>query len=272
MKPFVNYIGSKYRFMRKIEHLFPDEITRYFEPFVGGGSVFLHLNKKFDIKQNYINDIDKNIITCYKAIKSDPDVLIEYLRKFDKGKSRRDFEYIVEVFNNGVKLQTLKASMLIYLLKVSFNSRLNYHESDNIIKPNYSKANTKKSIYDAENIREIARLLYKTTITRMDYKAFLDKYKPVKGDFVFFDPPYFVEQVGSYYTESFVNEDYTELLQICNALNEKNVKWMVTVNKHSNLKKLFSGCEAYNIQTFQKYSSISAGKGKEYEMVIRNYM
>ncbi len=263
--------------MKKIEHLFPDEISRYFEPFVGGGSVLFHLNTHKNIERNYINDIDKNIITCYKAIKSDPEKLIKYLDKFDKGKSRKDFNYIVEVFNGGVKSSRspiLKAAMLIYLLKVSFNSRLNHHESDNSIKPNYSKANTKKSIYDADNIREISKVLRKTTIATLDYKDFLEKYTPKKGDFVFFDPPYFVEQVGSYYTESFAKDDYSALLKVCDVLDKRGVKWMVTVNKHPKIKKLFSAGSSrtkYNIASFEKYSSISAGKGKEYEMVIRNY-
>ncbi len=44
---------------------------------------------------------------------------------------------------------------------------------------------------------------------------------------------------------------------------------MLTLNKHSNLKRLFN---EYNIKIFKKkYSSITNGKINEYEMIITNY-
>lgn len=270
MKPFVNYIGSKYRFMKTIAHCFPESIENYHEPFVGGGSVFLYLSslREYESMKSYINDIDKNIINCFRAIKSDVETVVNYLKKLDRHKTKKDFNYIVNIYNNNELHHTLKAAIFIYISKIAFNSRLNHNENDDNIKPNYSKANTKKHIYDEHNIRDISKVLKNTSIYNMDFDSFIKKTCPQRGDFVFFDPPYYVEQVGSYYKERFLIQDYEKLLKVCDKLTRNNVNWMITLNAHPRMKKLFKN---YKIKTFQKYSNISNGKGNEHEMVIVNY-
>ena len=62
MKPFISYIGSKQKFMKKIAPYLPKEINNYYEPFVGGGSMFFHVNQHYDIKKNYIFGIINNNI------------------------------------------------------------------------------------------------------------------------------------------------------------------------------------------------------------------
>jgi DNA adenine methylase len=69
MKPFLSYIGSKQKFMNKLDPLFPEDINNYYEPFVGGGSVLFYLNENYDINKNYINDVDSDVINIYKVIK-----------------------------------------------------------------------------------------------------------------------------------------------------------------------------------------------------------
>jgi DNA adenine methylase len=137
-----------------------------------------------------------------------------------------------------------------------------------MVKPNYSKSNTYKKLYEKENLEKISKALLNTTISKLDYKDFLRKHQPHRGDFVFFDPPYFVEQVQSYYKHAFSYKDYEQLHDECKRLSNKGVKWMITVNKNAKLKTLFKD---FNIKCINKYSWLSAGRGKEYEMVITNY-
>ena len=49
--PFVKWAGGKGQLLSKLDRYFPSKITRYFEPFVGGGAVFFHISftKKYQI-------------------------------------------------------------------------------------------------------------------------------------------------------------------------------------------------------------------------------
>ena len=40
------YVGDKYKLMKQLINLFPKEINNFYEPFVGGGTVFLNIEAK----------------------------------------------------------------------------------------------------------------------------------------------------------------------------------------------------------------------------------
>lgn len=65
MKSFIKYPGGKSKELPLVEKYKPEQIERYFEPFLGGGSIFFGLEEK----ENYINDFSKDLITIYKLIK-----------------------------------------------------------------------------------------------------------------------------------------------------------------------------------------------------------
>ena len=66
MNSFLKYPGGKTKELQIIKEFLPIKINRYFEPFVGGGSVYLNLN----IKQSFINDKSKDLINLYKFVKT----------------------------------------------------------------------------------------------------------------------------------------------------------------------------------------------------------
>ena len=55
------YVGDKYKLMKQLINLFPKDIGDFYEPFVGGGTVFLNITAK----KYYLNDIDKNLIDIH---------------------------------------------------------------------------------------------------------------------------------------------------------------------------------------------------------------
>ena len=62
----LRYPGGKVKAIKYIKPII-DSIphTEYKEPFVGGGSVFM---SKDPVKENWINDIDKDLIALYKIL------------------------------------------------------------------------------------------------------------------------------------------------------------------------------------------------------------
>ncbi|MBQ2903123.1 MAG: DNA adenine methylase [Clostridia bacterium] len=64
MKTFVKYPGGKAKELKIINNNKPPVIKRYFEPFVGGGSVFFDL----EISRSFINDASRDLIKLYLFI------------------------------------------------------------------------------------------------------------------------------------------------------------------------------------------------------------
>src|SRR3989338_1611327 len=58
------YVGDKYKLMKQLVNLFPKEINNFYEPFVGGGTVFLNI----EAKKYFLNDIDKHLINIHKLL------------------------------------------------------------------------------------------------------------------------------------------------------------------------------------------------------------
>lgn len=71
------YVGDKYKLVPQLTQLFPDDISTYIEPFVGGGSSLTNISAK-----KYIaNDINEYVIKLHKAICAYSDAPLSLLDK-----------------------------------------------------------------------------------------------------------------------------------------------------------------------------------------------
>ena len=164
MKPFISYIGSKQKFMYEIDNLLPEHINNYYEPFVGGGSVFFYINEHYDINKNYINDLDSDLINVYKVIKNHIDELLIELKKLNKLKSKSQFEKIVKYYNENKSNKIKLAAIFIFINKKSYNGKFNHNHKSNIIKPYYSSQKMDSDIYNKDNIYDCNEILNQTKI------------------------------------------------------------------------------------------------------------
>jgi DNA adenine methylase len=114
--------GHKHRQAARIVSLFPEEITTYHEPFVGGGGVLLHLlQSDVKVKRYVVADHYAPLVEMWGAIKSAPaSLLTEYRRLWrllaDTG--RTAYDEVRRQFN--LDHDPLK---LFFLLRVTRNGR-----------------------------------------------------------------------------------------------------------------------------------------------------
>ena len=80
LKTFIRWQGNKSKHLRHIIPHIPDEYNTYIEPFVGSGALLL----KLEPEKWIINDLNKDLINCWKYIKSDPETIIAGFKKFGK--------------------------------------------------------------------------------------------------------------------------------------------------------------------------------------------
>jgi len=273
-KPFVKWVGGKRQLLRQFRDmgLYPPDAfnpltNTYFEPFVGGGAVFFDLLPK----KAELSDLNNELVTTYNVIKNDVDGLIKSLKKHKYEK-----EYYLEVRAKDPKmLSDLDvASRFIFLNRTCFNGmyRVNSKGGFNVPFGKY----TNPMICDEENLHKVSKALQKVTIQNQDYKAVLKKAK--KGDFVYFDPPYYpvskTASFTSYTANSFLDKEQTELRDTFVELNKRGCFVMLSNSDTPFIYKIYSGIKDVKVSKVsagRAINSNAAKRGKVSEVLVTNY-
>ena len=90
MEPFLKWAGGKRWIISKAGELLPDlqNINRYLEPFLGGGSIFFHIEPDKAI----LSDLNEDLINTYIIIRENWYDLYAILKKYNK-KHSENFYY-----------------------------------------------------------------------------------------------------------------------------------------------------------------------------------
>lgn len=92
IKPLLRWTGGKTKMLDCLMDKFPTNISNYYEPFLGGGSVLFRLISEMEVENKvinnfYVNDINHGIISLYTNIKYNInhflDTLENYIDIFD---------------------------------------------------------------------------------------------------------------------------------------------------------------------------------------------
>ena len=122
VRPFVKWAGGKGSLIPQITKYYPEDlktgvIDKYVEPFVGGGAVLLDILQKYDVKQAYAYDTNKDLINAYNVIKTDVNSLINKLKKYEdeyislEMEDRKKYYYDVRSEYNSSEIKEGKTSL-----------------------------------------------------------------------------------------------------------------------------------------------------------------
>ena len=191
-QPLIKYSGSKRFLAKQITSFFPNKINTYYEPFLGGGSVFLYLLRhNYNVKKYVCSDINVELIKLWKIVKNNPKQLIKYytwfwniLNKFDTEKHRKEVYYKTrEVFN-----KTKSPYIFNFLTRTCFNGLIRYNKNNEF---NVGFHPNRKGM---QPLRFVEIINYYHSLFACNNVSFeimsFDKIKPLENDFVFLDPPY----------------------------------------------------------------------------------
>lgn len=202
VKPFVKWAGGKGQLLPDIRHKYPagfgKKITRYCEPFVGGGAVFFDVLVKYQLDEILINDINAALMNTYMQIKGNIHSLLSNLQELQDDfwpldeANRKLFFYTKRERFNQLKIHDSqessleKAVLFIFLNKTCFNGlfRVNRQGGFNVPMGAYKMP----LICDANNLQAMSKLLQNVTIIHGDYQdclPFADE-----NTFIYIDPPY----------------------------------------------------------------------------------
>lgn len=80
LKPIIKWAGGKEKELDYILSNIPTAFDNYYEPFIGGGSVFMSINAK----KYFINDLSTELISLYRNIAIENPVFFNYIEQINK--------------------------------------------------------------------------------------------------------------------------------------------------------------------------------------------
>lgn len=291
-KPFLKWAGGKGQLLNEISKYYPfadrKHITKYAEPFVGGGAVLFDVLNNFEISEVYISDINAELINTYIVIRDNPNDLIILLKNLEKSylsltaDMRKKFYLETRARYNELKrggnLNTEIAALMIFLNKTCFNGIYRVNKSGDYNVP--MGAYNNPLICNEKNLLLVSNKLQNANIICSDYKNsinFIDD-----KTFVYLDPPYRpLTKTASFtsYTEHLFDDDkQLELANFVQKLNKKGALIVISNSDPKNVDKndnFFD--DAYSEQMVHRISATrminrnSNARGKINELLISNF-
>ena len=290
------YVGDKYRLMRQLIDLFPKEINDFYEPFAGGGTVFLNM----EAKKYFLNDIDKCLVNIHKFLVSSaknsenffkdvkkiiykyklshsykkdivPDSLKKEFKKTYYARFNKEgYEKLRECVNKNKKNDPL---ILYILLIYGFNRMLRFNGGGKFNLP-VGNVDFNKNVVSALNNYFDFIQDKKIKFTSKDFRKFFNKGEYSKNDFVYLDPPYLI--TASEYNKFWDEKSESDLLNLIDELNKKGVKFALSNVTHYNGSKndlLIKWMKKYKVYKIKSnYISYHNNKKKKIkEVLVVNY-
>ncbi len=291
-KPFLKWVGGKTQLLPEIRKFYPfnSKITKYAEPFVGGGAVLIDILNNTQVQEAYISDMNSDLINAYQVIKDSVDELILELREkqdaylpLDSDRRKEYFYAQRETFNAikhnpSEENRVARAALMIYLNKTCFNGlyRVNSKGDYNVPMGSYKQP----LICDEENLLALSKRLQNVKIQQADYKK-VDEFADDRT-FVYFDPPYrpltTTANFTSYTETEFDDKQQLELANFIKKLSSRGCKVLASNSDPKNVDEndnffddAYAGLNINRVQASRMINSKGSSRGKINELLISNY-
>lgn len=264
-RPFLKWAGGKTRLISQYKDYFPQHYQTYYEPFLGGGAVFFHLQPSHAV----LTDINADLVITYRCVRDNLEELITLLQAHQQ-RHNSEYYYDVRNYHNGTDLT--KAARFIYLNKTCFNGlyRVNSQGKFNVPVGKYKNP----GICQEEVLRVASLALQKVEIKQANFAEVLN-YATGTNDFVYFDPPYYPLNKTSNFTAysnfCFDENQQIKLRDIFIELAHKGVKVMLSNSDCPLIRDLYSDFNVHTISAARSINSNAQKRGKITEVLVTSY-
>jgi len=298
-QPFLKWAGGKRQLLEQLGSHFPPELEsgallRYVEPFVGSGAVFFKVFQSYSVKDCLIADVNPELILVYQTIRQEVERLIDQLAEIEisylglNHAQRRDFYYQIREKYNDQRISidyrefhstwVKRSAYMLFLNRTGYNGlfRLNSKGEFNVPCGRYKNPR----ILDAENLRNVSRLLNQVSIQYGDFEEvaeFVDD-----KTLVYFDPPYRPLSPTAHFTayskDLFDDRQQLRLAEFYRRLDAKGGKLMLSNSDPHNVdveddffERAYDGFRLERLQAKRNINRDPEKRGPISELLILNY-
>jgi site-specific DNA-adenine methylase len=188
LKTPLRYPGGKSRACVKMDPYFPDlrNYDEFREPFLGGGSVAIHITKKYPSLDIWVNDLYEPLVNFWQQLQIfGPDLkdkLVDLKSTNNNPESAKELFLASKEKINDQSLPSLDRAVAFYVVnKCSFSGLT---ESSSFSE---QASNANFSMRGIEKLPAYSKLIEHWRITNYSYDYLMDGNK---GAFMYLDPPY----------------------------------------------------------------------------------
>ena len=257
LKPFLRWAGGKQWLSNRLREMVPEGKGTYYEPFLGGGSLFFSLLPEGSV----LSDANERLVETYESLRDEPLEVIAALEQW-----QNDEATYYAVRDNVYDDRATKSAQLIFLNRTCWNGlyRVNLDGKFNV-----PFAYHNRGVFDAGHLLKISEALKTAELRSGDFSAAVRDAK--ENDFIYFDPPYTTRHSRNgflkYNKNLFTWDDQERLGRKAVELVERGCYVVVTNASYEPILSLYKGFIHEEISR----SSVLAGNPK-YRHVISEYL
>lgn len=265
-KPPLRWVGGKQRYASTVANYFTGmrEGEAYYEPFLGGGSVFLAIAPR----RGVLGDVNGDLIHFYRCLVESPEELWTQIEQYSLNMDQDAYYEARQEFNHGAT-GLRRASLFLILNRSGFNGiwRVNRKGEYNVP-------------YGAREVRvpsldewlELSRRFAEARLIHGNYSVTLAAVQ--RGDYVYLDPPYYDstghELFARYTMNGFSRVDHEALAAEVARLTILGVRVVLTIRDDPLIRRLY---EDYKIESADVWACVRAkgGHAASIDLIIRNF-
>lgn len=265
IRPFLRWAGSKRKLIPHLAPYWGLGHTRYLEPFMGSACLFFRLQPTSAV----LSDTNRELIETFEMVRSHPDVIYDQLIALP-----RTEEHYYEVRKrNLLELSALeRAVRFLYLNRNCFNG---LYRTNTLGQYNVPFSGIKTGDYPSrEDFHAAAHLLTSAELLHGDFENVLTR-EVRKGDFVYLDPPYAVENrrvFRQYGPHTFGLADLERLANLLLEIHNREAKFVLSYAECPEAINVFRRWNTRAVQTQRNISGFVQHRRKDTELLVTNFL
>jgi DNA adenine methylase len=262
MKSFLRWAGSKRSLLGQLRPYWPDDGSRYIEPFCGSACLF------FDIRPSraILGDLNDELIRTMRAVKNSPHLVLEAVRRFRRGKSAY---YRLRTTSPATMAEADRAARFVYLNRNCFNGIYRTNQKGEFNVP-YGPPRSERGI-DERIILGASFVLGNAMIVHGDFEEILAHAQAT--DFVYLDPPYSSKSrrlFHEYVPGSFSEKDLQRLAAQLKRLDALQAYFVITYADSADARELLGPWRPRRVRVRRHVAGFGRHRRHAYELIASN--
>ena len=259
----LRYPGGKHRAAPLIYSLLPT-FDEYREPFIGGGSVLLHIKQLHPDKVYWANDLCFELYRFWNAAQNHIDLLINQICHWKNVYEGKYLHHLLK--NNTTAFSGIEIAAAFFILnRISFSGT---SLSGGFSNDAYTSRFTESSI---ARLRPFSSVIQNMNITGQDYKEVVQS--KGKNVVMYLDPPYYTATKSALYGKKGILHKTFDHVRFAKIMKDCKHSWLITYDDCEYIRELFSFAKiipwdlTYGMRNVGKKSSQKAR-----EIFVSNYL